>query len=296
MRIGYACIALGLKDSAMRGCILKNANPDRLDRITGMNLHTLERILEYNLSQGIYLFRISSGVIPFGSHPVNQNSWSESYAQILSGLGENIKKWGMRVSMHPGQYTVLNSPDDLIVKRAVADLEYHCRFLDSLGLDGEHKIILHLGGVYGNRSSAMNGFIHNFNLLSADVRRRLVLENDEKYNVIQVLDVASLIGVPVVFDVFHHSVNPAPGRWGVYDWVNECRQTWKIGDGPQKIHYSQQEPGLKPGAHSRTVEVNEFVNFYKRLKRPQPDIMLEVKDKDISARKCIAAVEGIKKY
>jgi UV DNA damage endonuclease len=48
-------------------------------------------------------------------------------------------------------------------------------------------------------------------------------------------------------------------------------------DGPQKIHYSQQEPGLKPGAHSRTVEVNEFVNFYKRLKRPQPDIMLEVK-------------------
>jgi UV DNA damage endonuclease len=64
--------------------------------------------------------------------------------------------------MHPASITVLNSPDDLIVKRAVADLEYHCRFLDSLGLDGEHKIILHLGGVYGNRSSAMNGFIHNF--------------------------------------------------------------------------------------------------------------------------------------
>lgn len=54
--------------------------------------------------------------------------------------------------MHPGQYTVLNSPDDTVVERAVEDLRYHTRFLDAMGLGQENKTILHVGSVYGNKT------------------------------------------------------------------------------------------------------------------------------------------------
>ncbi|WP_054692885.1 UV DNA damage repair endonuclease UvsE [Syntrophomonas palmitatica] len=294
MSIGYACIALGLKDSAMRGCVLKNARPEKLNELIAMNLNTLGRILEYNLYNGIRLFRISSGIIPFGSHPVNRSRWWEMYEEDLRQLGDKIKRWGMRVSMHPGQYTVLNSPDKDTVQKAISDLEYHGRFLDSLGLGLQHKIILHLGGIYGDRSIAMKNFINNYGLLSENTQKRLVLENDEKYDVREVLTAASFLDIPVVFDVFHHSVNPAPECTGEYEWINACRNTWKAEDGRQKLHYSQQEPGLKAGAHSRTIQIDEFINFYKGLPIPQPDIMLEVKDKDLSALKCIAAINQIK--
>jgi UV DNA damage endonuclease len=66
-----------------------------------------------------------------------------------------------------------------------------------------------------------------------------------------------------------------------------CNKTWKRIDGPQKIHYSQQNPLKKIGSHSNTIRVNEFIKFYNILKDKSIDIMLEVKDKNLSAIKCI---------
>lgn len=59
--------------------------------------------------------------------------------------------------MHPGQYTVLNSPNEKVVKQAVNDLNYHARFLDALGMDSSHKNVLHVGGVYGDKNQAPKG-------------------------------------------------------------------------------------------------------------------------------------------
>jgi len=86
----------------------------------------------------------------------------------------------IRGSMHPGQYTVLNSPNEEVVEKSIMDLEYHCKFLDSLGVDYSNKIILHVGGVYGDKISAMERFKHNFNRLSNSLKKRLVIENDDK--------------------------------------------------------------------------------------------------------------------
>ena len=61
--------------------------------------------------------------------------------------------------MHPGQYTVLNSADENIVKNARLDLNYHARLLDSLGLNSEHKMILHVGGVYNDKKQAVKRFL-----------------------------------------------------------------------------------------------------------------------------------------
>ncbi len=73
----------------------------------------------------------------------------------------------------------------------------------------------------------------------------------------------------------------------VIDWINECKKTWKEKDGFQKIHYSQQDPLKRTGSHSNTIKIDEFLDFYESLGRKDIDIMLEVKDKNLSALKCI---------
>lgn len=118
-------------------------------------------------------------------------------------------KGGLRLSMHPGQYTVLNSPNPDVVERAVLDLEYHTEFLDLCGLKEDSKVILHIGGIYGNKVEAKQRFVENYNLLSPNIRKRLIIENDDKlYHVEDVLEIANIAQIPVVFDALHHKVNP----------------------------------------------------------------------------------------
>ncbi|MFA6668942.1 MAG: hypothetical protein WCS14_05540, partial [Candidatus Methanomethylophilaceae archaeon] len=149
MRIGYACLTVGVPGTRFRTCTARNATPDVLSELIGSNLRSLDNILDYNIKNGIELFRISSDIIPFGSHPVNTLRWWDDFGEELRSIGNKAIYNGIRLSMHPGQYTVLNSPDEDVVKRAGEDLMYHSRFLDAVGAGPECKIILHIGGVYG---------------------------------------------------------------------------------------------------------------------------------------------------
>ncbi|WP_087033573.1 hypothetical protein [Trichococcus palustris] len=72
-------------------------------------------------------------------------------------------------------------------------------------------------------------------------------------------------------------------------WIREAGKTWKEEDGKQKIHYSQPAPGKRPGAHTDTIVLDTFLAFYEKLEDKQIDIMLEVKDKNLSAVKCVNA-------
>jgi UV DNA damage endonuclease len=189
----------------------------------------------------------------------------------------------MRVSMHPGQYTVLNSPREEVVKNSVAELEYHTRFLDSLGLDRSHRIVLHLGGSYGEKNTSMERFIQAFGKLSPHARNRIVVENDEKvYTLENAIEVSKITGTPVVFDVFHHQWNPSLPEKSLRELIIYAGSTWNEGDGRQKIHYSDQQPGKPPGSHSTSIDIGTFVDFYNEVKDLELDIMLEVKDKEQS--------------
>ena len=293
MKIGYACINLSIDATTSKSCILKNATEKRLKELIEMNLAGLEKIIKYNIEKSIGLFRISSGLIPFASHPINTIKWWEDYKVELGRIARLIKERGMRVSMHPGQYTVLNSPKTQVVKNAVADLEYHCRVLDSLTDSNEHKIILHAGGVYGDKASATDRFVKNYNSLSQRIKDRLVIENDEKsYNVDDILSISSLTGAPAVFDNLHNFINPAAGD--EYDLIQKCAKTWSGSDGIPKIHYSQQDNSKRPGAHSQTIRPDWFFKFISGLDALDVDIMLEVKDKNVSAEKLIKLMDGSK--
>ncbi|MFA9379299.1 MAG: UV DNA damage repair endonuclease UvsE [Lachnotalea sp.] len=287
MSIGYACQTLGVPNTTLRKCILKTANEDTLRQTIADNLNALERILDYNISNDIKLFRISSDVIPFGSSPVNTLKWWDVFQDRFATIGKKILDYGMRVSMHPGQYTVLNSIHREIVERAYKDLEYHCKVLASLMLGKEHKMVLHIGGVYNHKEQAIQRFIENYSGLTQGIKDRLVLENDDKlFNIKDVLGIANAVQAPVIFDNLHHKRNPCDSDEDEFFWIEECKSTWKSMDGFQKIHYSQQNPLKRAGSHSETISTDIFLEFYQQLNRDDIDIMLEVKDKNLSAIKC----------
>lgn len=287
MRIGYACIALGVAATTNRRCLLKNASESKLRELIHANLQDLMVILKYNKAKGINLFRISSDIIPFASHPDNRLIWWEEFAVLLQKIGLYIRDQGMRVSMHPGQYTVLNSPKGDVVNRSVADLMYHARFLDALGLDRSHKMIIHVGGSYGDKQGAIRRFKKHYHLLPIQVKRRLVLENDDsQFHLEDVLDICTSVGMPVVMDRLHDLVNPAPLENDLQHKINVVSKTWSADDGVPKLHFSCQAPGKPSGSHSDTIYVDPFLDFFEAVKSMNMDIMLEVKDKDISAIKC----------
>jgi UV DNA damage endonuclease len=291
MAIGYACLTIGVPGTGLSRCTLKNATEDNIRAITLANLSALEAMIDFNNKNQIKLFRISSDILPFGSHPVNRVLWWEDYQGMLQQLGNKIREAGIRVSMHPGQYTVLNSMDPLVVERAMEELNFHDRFLTSLGMDNTSKLVLHIGGVYGDKKRAIRSFTENYSRLPQAIKNRLIIENDDKnYNIQEVLQISQVTGAPVVFDNLHHKLNKPTLESSEAEWISKCAKTWSSKDGRQKIHYSQQKTGGTPGSHSDTIFLSTFLSDYKELPQKEIDIMLEVKDKNLSAVKCINAV------
>ena len=122
--LGYAAQNLGLKRTTNRTLRLANLD-ERVAGVIEQNLADLRAILEWNLSHGIRFFRVGSSIIPFGSHPNFPLDWETRFADTLEDLRRFIAENNLRLAMHPGQYTVLNSPNEAIVTRALAELDYH---------------------------------------------------------------------------------------------------------------------------------------------------------------------------
>lgn len=284
MEIGYACLTKGVYNTNFKRCTLKTASEENLLKLIEHNLETLDRIIDYNIKMGIKFFRISSDIIPFGSSDVNSLEWDSIFKEEFERIGSKIKGSGIRLSMHPGQYTVLNSPRKDVVDRAIEDLEYHNRFLEALGCGRESKIILHIGGVYGEKESAIERFKSNYCLLNSNIKDKLIIENDDKsYNIGEVLEIGKELNIPVVYDNLHNALNPYDTSKGDNYYIKLAGETWDRKDGRQKVHYSQSADKMKTGAHSRTIDLEKIGKFLKGL--PDVDIMLEVKDKNLSALK-----------
>jgi UV DNA damage endonuclease len=293
IRIGYACINTRLP-APNRTCRLRNATSEKILELASANLAALRPILEWNAARGIELFRITSDVIPFGSHKVNKVPWRRLLRPQFEQLGNFIRGKRLRVSMHPGQFTVLNSPRREVIESSVKELQYHAEFLDSLGIDDSHKIVIHLGGVYDDKAQSLRRFIHTCRSLDRRIKARLVVENDERcYSIADTLVAAKAIRVPAVFDVFHHRWNPALADCSLRSIIELSAATWRKRDGRVKIHYSNQWPGQASGTHSKTISVRKFQAFYDRISDLDLDIMFEVKDKERSVLKLMQSLPNL---
>lgn len=286
MKIGYACQCLSNTIPSFRTCTRRFATQETLISIIHHNLMVLDQILEYNHLHDIHLFRVSSDLIPFGSSPVNTVDWKAMFQSKFQMLGEKAKKYEIRLTMHPGQYTILNTPVEDVLQRSIADLRYHCDMLNLMEMDASCKLILHVGGIYGDKTTALQRFQRSFHQLDDDIRQRLVIENDDRYYTLEdVLYLSNQLNIPVVFDNLHHELLPSCSHMSLIDTLDIVKKTWKQQDGRMKIHYSQQDPEKRKGAHAQHLNGAMFMEFCKSMESMDLDIMLEIKTKNLAALK-----------
>lgn len=282
LRLGYACVnqTLGESGRTDRTCRLANATPARLEALSRANLEGLRRVLAWNAERGIRVFRMSSDLIPLASHPEAQWAWREILADELREIGRYARDHGLRLSMHPGQYTVLNSPKPHVVTNAMEELRYHADLMDLMGLAPSGKIVLHVGGVYGDKARAKRQLCDAFADLPDNVPARLVLENDERsYGAEDVLELCERLGIPMIFDDLHHRAyaGEPPSR----AMLSDVLATWDDPkDGRPKLHVSSQRPLARAGAHADGVDAREFRRFVATLPTTDVDVMLEAKAKE----------------
>ena len=234
-------------------------------------------------------------MIPFASHPINNFNWQNHFQKDFLEIGEIIKDNNIRISMHPDQFIVLNSLREDVVKRSIAELTYHCEILDLMNLDVSSKVQLHIGGAYGNKLKAIERFINIFENLNYKIKRRLVIENDDKiYSLKDCLFLSKFTNIPILFDVFHHSVFNNNEK--VIDCMKKTEKTWTKNDGIPMVDYSSQEPKMRAGKHAEKIDLNDFKKLIDSTKPYDYDVMLEIKNKEISALKAIKIIEDDSRF
>lgn len=287
MRIGYPCLNRTLECKNNRTFRLVSYSDQRFVTTVSSNLACLMQILEWNLAHDILFFRITSDLIPFASHPVCTYPWQDYFSDELASIGKAISDSGIRISMHPDQFIILNSPDTQVVKRSIDELSYHAEVLDLMGLDTTAKIQLHVGGRYTNPAESLARFVRVALELDPAIRRRLVVENDDtRFTASDCLTVHDQTGLPVLFDVFHHSCNN--NGEGIRDILLRISKTWKNPDGTMMVDYSSQHPHKRVGGHAEHIDITDFSRFLEISKSCDMDIMLEIKDKEASALAAIS--------
>ncbi|MDR3647396.1 MAG: UV DNA damage repair endonuclease UvsE [Candidatus Babeliales bacterium] len=289
MKIGYPCINNSIEQKPNKTFRLNSYSKELFKETVESNLKGLYKILEYNYEHGLLFLRISSDTIPFASHPVLNVDWIEEFKETLQTIGNFIKKNNFRISMHPDQFIVLNSPTESVVKNSIAELKYHANFLDSLGLDNTAKIQIHVGGVYGNKQEAIERFVEVYNRLDPIIKKRLVIENDDKsYSLSDVYKIYTKCGIPIIFDTLHQTC--FNNGEDFLEALKIAFSTWKIEDGIPMIDYSNQAESSRVGKHSQSIDLKDFENFITITKALDFDIMLEIKDKEISSLKALAII------
>ena len=291
MRIGYPCVNLGIGCTSARTFRLRSYSAALLQEKLAGNLDCLRDTLDWNAARGILFFRITSDLVPFASHPVCRFDWRRRFKRDLAGIGARIRRKRMRVSMHPDQFTLINSPDRGIFLRSVRELRYHAELLDAMELGASAKLQIHVGGVYGDREAAMRCFVSRYRELPPAVRRRLVIENDERcWPLADCLAIHWHTGVPVVCDVFHHQILNRGET--VADALRLAAKTWGRRDGPPIVDFSAQAPGKRPGTHAASLPPAAFKRFLDDARPLDLDLMLEIKDKERSALRALRIVSA----
>lgn len=281
MKIGYPGTNESVGCSSSRTFRLSSFTQERFLSTAKENLSCLEKILRFNQRHQLLFFRISSNLIPYASHSVNTVDWFRLLNKEFNSLSQTIHTNQMRITMHPGPFTVLNSPSEIYFQNSLKILFYHWQVFSLLKLSVSPKIVLHLGGVYGQKGFSLKRFISRFQTLPAKLQNIITLENDERYNIQDCFLVSQKTGLPITLDAFHHQLNNQ-GESILEAW-QIAASSWQTQDGPPIVHFSQQEIGKAAGSHARHLNKRGFIDFFRLLGKFEFDLMMEFKDKEKSA-------------
>ncbi|KAG0749729.1 hypothetical protein G6F57_004315 [Rhizopus arrhizus] len=283
-RLGYACLNTVLRKEkpsvfCSRTCRLSNAlskGIEYLQELSLQNIADLKKLIQWNEENNIKFMRMSSDIFPFATH--EKAGYDIDFAKdALAEVGALARKYNHRLTTHPGQFNQLVSLTPKVIVNTIRELKHHAKMMDLMGLDKDSIMIIHMGGVYGDKEAAIARFEQEYVNLPENVKRRLVLENDELgYSVSDLLPVCQKLSVPLVLDWHHHYINPGT----VTDLVSllpTINKIWMDKGIKPKQHYSESRRGAKT--------IMELRAHSDRVKNLPPttddvDLMIEAKDKE----------------
>jgi UV DNA damage endonuclease len=291
-KYGYCCINMTLAESkekvtTNRGMVKKTFLERGIDYVSDLallNVKDLKKIIEWNHSNSIFMYRMSSDIFPWCSeYEISELKDYPEIKDILKECGDLAKKFDQRITFHPSPYGVLASERPDVVIKAIKELSQHGEIMDMMGLDRSvyYPINIHVNTTKPDKESAANRFCDNFSLLSDSVKSRLVVEVDDKKSQYTSVDlfnmVHSKIGIPVTFDYLHNECNK-PDNMTEAQSLSVCLSTWPEGI-PAITHYSDSRR-LNEDSTAREVAHSDWIWRAPETYGLNFDIEFEVKMKE----------------
>src|SRR5918995_515836 len=297
MRLGFAVKVLGAGGPPSHDTRRWQSGPG-----LAVSLDRLDAILSYLDANDIRFYRMATALAPYASHPELPEFRDQPArcAEQLAAVGARARALGIRLTSHPGQYTVLNSEDDTVRRLAAVELEVQAELMDGMGLGPESVVVLHVGGAGGGVDAGLERFERGFEMLTDAARARVVIENDDRtFGLADVLRLSERTERPVVWDVLHHHCHDPEGILE-REALARALATWPVGVTP-KIHLSSPKtavverkrrvgrrvertlvlPPLR--AHADTIDPIAFRRFLVDTAAGRNfDVMLEAKAKDLA--------------
>ena len=293
VQLGLCCMNTILRNQKppiypSRRMIIKSIEEKGIDELKHkiiQNLKDVLTIMDWNEANGIKVYRLSSELFPHKSNDKVEDYDYEFAKDLLREIGDKSKTYGQRLTFHPGQYNVVGTPNQKCFQQTNQDLLYHAEVMDLMDLDCHSVMVVHGGGIYGNKDETKKRWCDQFQLLPEKVKNRLVLENCEKcYSITDCLELSDIINIPVVFDTHHFEcykrLHPNERFDEPSSYMHRILQTWiKRGIKP-KFHVSEQGNG-RCGHHSDYIEeIPDYLLDIPSKYGIDIDIMIEAKMKE----------------
>lgn len=292
---GYCCINMTLKKERNvyigRSMIKRTYTEKGIEYASQLalaNVRDLIEIIKWNEKKGIKMYRMSSDMFPWMSeYELKDMPDYKKISMLLSGAGLLAKKYGQRLTFHPGPFDVLASINKNVVTKTIRDLNQHGEIMDLIGLPRTPyaAINIHVNTTQGGKDEAMQRFVDNFYELDISVRSRLVVENDDKEKQYATEDlykgIHSKINIPITFDYHHHWCHP--GELTQEEALKLASTTWR--NVKQLVHFSScksiHEDVTQTNKRAHSDYIYDFINDYGL----NLDVEIEAKAKELAVEK-----------
>jgi len=239
------------------------------------------------VANNIKVFRMTSNMLPLFEFNQELIERDELLHKKFQKLGKLFLDNNIRVTTHPGQFTILNSNEDRVIQNSIKELEYHAWMFDIMGFERSPYYAIN---IHGGKRDNFDKLVETINnKLPHNVRSRLTLENDERcFSVKQLVEVFKYTGIPVVFDS-HHFVFNEDGM-NMVEAFNQSYDTWMACDVKPLQHISNTEPELKDGNFSDRRKHSWSIHYIPKpqhigLTYDMIDVDVEAKGKNIALLK-----------
>ena len=246
------------------------------------NVEEIIKLIPKLVANNIHCFRLSSNIFSlweFNNHIAKQD---DLLISRLNHCGNLFKINNIRVTTHPGQFTVLSSDSDDVVCKSIMELDYHAWTFDQMNLPQSPDNAINIHGGKADRSSKLISVI---NSLPNHIKSRLTLENDEtSYNLMDLINIHDATGVPVCWDSHHHVFND--GCLSMEDAYAAVSETWPKGIKPLQ-HISNTDPKNVDGNFMDRRKHSDMIHYVpdvqlKGLRDDTVDVEVEAKLKNVA--------------